>query len=336
MELSICIPTYNRAKLLDDCLQSIYEQDVDFKKVEICISQNGSTDDSRDVIQKWAKRMSLVVNHNETNLGIPRNFLKVVSLAKGKFVWLLGDDDIVVPGAIEHVVGMIESHDDVDFFLFNSWNLADREGFLSDIKTPADHDGSRFWLSGDVGKMAFAQVIARNITFDHLGGMYLSVFRKDVWEGAEDALDKVAIESDRLFDSHHNTFPHVQIFAKGFMDKTAYVDDTCISYAFSDARDWSPYYPLVRSIRLVESLDAYKFRGLEKRVYRKLKSKTLIHFAEDILKMTMLKNKFYGVEYIRVWKVISQNIFYAGFWQSCIGLIGKTARKLAMVMIGPR
>lgn len=322
--------------MLDECLKSLCEQRVDFTKVQICISDNGSTDDTRSIVHKWTSRMNLTVNHNDDNLGIPRNFLKVVSLARGKHVWLLGDDDIVVPGAIGRILQLLGLHPEIDFFLFNSWNLTDRHELLTDFSLPNGDGKGRFWSSDEAGKMSFARVVERNITFDHLGGMYLSIFRRDVWKSAEDALDPIAIESEKLFDSHHNTFPHVQIFAKGFMSKTAYVEDSCISYAFSDARDWSPFYPLVRSVRLVESLDAYKKYGLETNVYRELKSRTLIHFAEDILKMTMFRKTFPGIGYISVWKLISENIAYAGLWQSFIGLFMKSARKLTKVTIGPK
>ena len=55
--LSICIPTYNREKYLQDTLESIVSQDI-FKNtndVDIVISDNASTDGTRELVEKYLK-----------------------------------------------------------------------------------------------------------------------------------------------------------------------------------------------------------------------------------------------------------------------------------------
>ena len=85
MKLSICIPTYNRARHLENCLHSVLtclnHGSSDF---EVCISDNGSTDDTEEVVTRIGNLLPIKYRRNEANLGIPRNFLNVVDMAEGE------------------------------------------------------------------------------------------------------------------------------------------------------------------------------------------------------------------------------------------------------------
>ena len=180
------------------------------------------------------------------------------------------------------------------------------------------HPSRTFWASDFTGKCEFREIIEKNVTFDHLGGMYLSIFKKDLWEGAIDALDEQKIKANPLFSYHDNTFPHVRIFAKAFMKSDAFVSPEIICYSFSDAREWHPYYPLIRTFRLLESLDAYKKYGLRQSKYLQLRNETLKYFIEDFIKIFFLKNKYSGAEYLSMRRAIFQNVTYKGFWVSIV------------------
>ena len=84
IKLSICIPTYNRAQHLSNCLQSI----ISMRKpkgfqFEICISDNGTNDNTKEIVHNAKKYIDINYNSNKSNIGIARNFLNVVSMAKG-------------------------------------------------------------------------------------------------------------------------------------------------------------------------------------------------------------------------------------------------------------
>jgi len=328
MFFSICIPTYNRADYLNQCLASLKSLCTKNKNIEICISDNGSEDDTNLIVEKWKSELNIVYHRFGKNQGIPLNFLKVVSLAKGDYVWLLGDDDIVVPNAVSTIIETLKLHSEIDFFLFNAINLSDRSKLDANFKLVNKDAPPVFWVSEINGKVPFRQLIEENITFDHLGGMYLSIFRRSMWNASADKLDQKAIKSKRLFDSHANTFPHVQIFALSFMGSDAFVSDATICYSFSDAREWRPYYPLIRSVRLLESLDLFRLQGLDEGVYHKLKSKSLRYFAEDMLRITFFKKWYWGAEYINIKALIRENIVYSGFWISVASVVLKGCKKI--------
>jgi glycosyltransferase involved in cell wall biosynthesis len=117
MKLSICIPTYNRAAHLMNCLNSIIlcgsQADLNF---QVCISDNNSIDETEEVVRHAQSIIEIKYHKNTSNLGIPRNFLNVVSMADGDFVWLIGDDDLLMPNAIVELYKLIEAHPIVDFF----------------------------------------------------------------------------------------------------------------------------------------------------------------------------------------------------------------------------
>jgi glycosyltransferase involved in cell wall biosynthesis len=56
--LSVCIPTYNRAGYLHECLSSIETRGLD-NLVEVVVSDNASTDDTLDVLKEFANRLPL-------------------------------------------------------------------------------------------------------------------------------------------------------------------------------------------------------------------------------------------------------------------------------------
>src|SRR5688572_26560403 len=92
--LSVCIPTYNRAEYLRQCLDAFLPQAIRHN-VALCVSDNGSSDNTRDILDAFAKRYPLFTfRSNPLNQGIDKNIVDVVNLATTRFAWLFGDDDL--------------------------------------------------------------------------------------------------------------------------------------------------------------------------------------------------------------------------------------------------
>ena len=108
MRLSICIPTYNRAAFIGETLRSILDQANG--DIEICISDNASSDNTKEVIERVCSGYpKLVYFRWDRNMGADRNFLKVIDIASGEYCWFMGSDDIVEPGAISHILSQLQS-----------------------------------------------------------------------------------------------------------------------------------------------------------------------------------------------------------------------------------
>jgi glycosyltransferase involved in cell wall biosynthesis len=84
-------------------------------QVEICVSDNASTDGTEAVVDGYARRpgLAVVYHRNPRDLGAHANVLKVVELARGDHVWFLGSDDQLAPGAIARVASLLRDHPDL-------------------------------------------------------------------------------------------------------------------------------------------------------------------------------------------------------------------------------
>jgi len=330
MKLSICIPTYNRASYLANCLSSIIICSLNTDiKFQVCISDNNSTDGTEDVVKNAQIRLEINYHKNLTNLGHARNFLNVVSMAEGDFIWLLGDDDLLMPYAIEELYKLINDHPDVDFFYVNSYHLTTE--FLNDYPAPFDtanlpNSMVPFSKWSIPGELPFLQLINPMISFDFLGGMFLSVFRRENWALNVNVLDEKALKDSRTFSHFDNTFPHVKIFAKAFARSKTYFNVTPLNVCLTGAREWSPMYPFIHSVRLVEALNEYLKNGLPYLKYVYCKNYALKNFIPDFINMLLHKSKS-GWVYVRPFKLLFESFLYPNFYLSFFYFIGRRIRK---------
>ena len=112
--LTICIPTYNRAKVLDESLTHLMNQlsGNNSKKIEILISDNCSSDNTFEIVRKYTnKGFPILYNRNRENIGADGNFLYCLTHAKGKYIWLLGDDDYLLDGSLDYLIKVMEEDD---------------------------------------------------------------------------------------------------------------------------------------------------------------------------------------------------------------------------------
>lgn len=108
--LSICIPTYNRAEILQETLKKIVSN-YDFDdEVEIVISDNASTDSTREICAYFtAKYKNIKYFRNEDNIR-DENFYKVLSLGQGEYLRLNNDWGVLCPGALEYMKDIIRAN----------------------------------------------------------------------------------------------------------------------------------------------------------------------------------------------------------------------------------
>jgi len=118
--LTIAIPTYNRSAFLRQLLDSLAEQVRNEPRVEVVVSDNASTDDTPSLLEE-RQRLGLPLRYlrNAQNVGPDANFLQCFERASGKYVWIIGDDDLLLPGAVDHVLEYL-SRDEYDLAYLSS------------------------------------------------------------------------------------------------------------------------------------------------------------------------------------------------------------------------
>ncbi|KAA2242569.1 glycosyltransferase [Chitinophaga agrisoli] len=105
--ISIIIATFNAGKHLRDCLASI--ESLTEKRIEVVISDGGSTDDTLSIVKEFQQRLFITCN-SAPDKGIYDAMNKGVQLAKGRWVHFLGADDRVLPGFSELAAQLQDEH----------------------------------------------------------------------------------------------------------------------------------------------------------------------------------------------------------------------------------
>lgn len=98
MKFSVCIPNYNYEKYIGRTLESVFAQS--YQNFEILVSDNASTDDSRNVISSF-KDERLQLSVNSCNVGFAGNLDKAAQMATGDFLILLSSDDLMRAEALQ-------------------------------------------------------------------------------------------------------------------------------------------------------------------------------------------------------------------------------------------
>ena len=108
MLLSIIIPVYNTGRYIKECIDSILNQEEIDGDVEIICIDDGSTDNSAEILKSYGKKIVCVRKDNggvssARNLGI--------EMAKGEYVWFVDSDDKILPGAIKKIKYVLRKKD---------------------------------------------------------------------------------------------------------------------------------------------------------------------------------------------------------------------------------
>lgn len=125
-KVSIIIPCYNVEKYLDKCMQSVLAQtlsDIDI----ICIN-DGSTDNSLDLLNKYASSDSriTVVNKKNEGVGIARN--TGLRLAQGEYVYFVDPDDWIVSSDVLDKIYNKAKSDNLDMLIFGGYSCRTKNG----------------------------------------------------------------------------------------------------------------------------------------------------------------------------------------------------------------
>jgi glycosyltransferase involved in cell wall biosynthesis len=109
--LSFCVPTYQRAEYLAAALDSILAAfALCHSKIEIVVGDNASTDSTPDLMKQYVSSHSFIrFIRNPADIGAERNIWNLCQHARGEYIWLLADDDILDLSASDIFVALQRS-----------------------------------------------------------------------------------------------------------------------------------------------------------------------------------------------------------------------------------
>lgn len=124
--LSICVPTYNRARYLECMLTDLAAQIDDLGcSYELLIADNDSGDDTADVVRRFESQLDIHYVRRPKNIGAYHNQAQLFASARGRYLVYLADDDLLIPEAVGRHIAYLEANGDVGA-VFAPWYLHDK------------------------------------------------------------------------------------------------------------------------------------------------------------------------------------------------------------------
>lgn len=113
MLLTIAVPTYNRAYLLESFYSRLYEILKNYPdKCEVLVSNNASNDNTSEICERWIAAFKNIASYRyieqPINLGVAKNIVHLFEQAKGEYLILLPDDDEIVAENFSTIIEILE------------------------------------------------------------------------------------------------------------------------------------------------------------------------------------------------------------------------------------
>jgi glycosyltransferase involved in cell wall biosynthesis len=124
-KVSVIIPTYNRAHLITETIESVITQT--FRDFEIIVIDDGSTDNTGFIASAFPVRYL-----RQENRGVSSALNKGIEMAQGEYITFLGSDDILIGNALEKGVKILDAYTEVGFSFGQVYTM-DRTGLVYGI-----------------------------------------------------------------------------------------------------------------------------------------------------------------------------------------------------------
>jgi glycosyltransferase involved in cell wall biosynthesis len=171
--ITIGIPTRNRASMVKDCVASALAQT--YRNIEVLVCDNASSDDTIDTLKSIGdKRLHLV--SNPVDVGMVKNFARCIEEAKGDYLVLASDDNLLEPEFLEKCIELIRAEPGIpvvlstfDILVVGEFS-ADRQRIVPAVTSgrlsTGIWDGTEIldeYLSGRLSAQLFSSVIRTDI-----------------------------------------------------------------------------------------------------------------------------------------------------------------------------
>lgn len=134
--VSIVLPTFNQANYLRFALDSIFRQT--FRDFELIVVNDGSTDDTRDVLNSYLRHHDFIVIDQE-NRKLPRALNTGFRRATGEYLTWTSSDNILLPDMLEVLVEALDSNPDIGM-VYADWEIIDEQGRIVEQVETLDYD----------------------------------------------------------------------------------------------------------------------------------------------------------------------------------------------------
>lgn len=113
--ISIIIPVYNASAFISNTIYNLLAQEVE---KELLLVNDGSTDNSLNILNDYAQKYSCIKVLNQTNQGVSSARNHAIEVAQGEFLIFVDSDDLLEPGTLQKCLNIYHANNDIDCVVF--------------------------------------------------------------------------------------------------------------------------------------------------------------------------------------------------------------------------
>lgn len=165
IKLSIIVPFYNVEPFIEECIRSLYNQDISWDEYEVICVDDCSPDGSRAIVEQLQNEypsLRLICHKENKKLGGARN--TGLKAAKGKYIWFVDSDDYIYPNVLRTLLDTADKNM-LDILQFD--NTQGEENQTKSIQYSAVNKGETYLFEH------------LNDWVDKIGGAWKQLFAKD-------------------------------------------------------------------------------------------------------------------------------------------------------------
>ena len=254
--LSLCISTYNRDKWLKTNLDNIFSQlKSNNLPIEILVVDNASTDQTPEIVTPYFEHPQFRFVRNLVNVGMLGNLAVTANEARGEFIWIIGDDDLIMDGAIEKILNIIRNNPNISLLYPNyCYTFETDPANIKEINKFKNECPCLFEKTSD--ELNLVRHIATK-TENMFTGIYALIFRRDhaIQAYSQDT-------SGPPFSTMRTSIPTTYYVLNYMMDEQAYwIGEPIIVVNFNVS--WNKYASLQILERIPEALDLAERMGAD-------------------------------------------------------------------------
>lgn len=316
--VSIIIPIYNIERYIDNCIKSACEQF--YENIEIILVDDGSTDNSPQICDAWAKKDSRIIVIHKKNGGLSSARNAGLDVAKGKYVYFLDGDDTIQSNLLS--VSLSKMSDDTDMVVFG-YNLVYKNSENAKVKLIE----KTYRLNTDEERVSC--VIGPFFRFELTWNAWNRIFLKSVIDEytlrfednrrimAEDQYfclvylahcKKITVIEDCLYDYYQREDSIMGTIKKNKIRNFGRKNELAVVLLehynqFSDCKCFIDVFPIIhyflveREIQILEDSKVYGINDLRSIIIEEIRNKSDFEFFTGTLKKFIIRNKVLFKEY---------------------------------------
>jgi len=205
-KVSVSIITYNAERYIENVLDSVLSQEVDFK-FEVVIGDDASSDKTKNILKKYQeKHGNIKVIYRSENVGAAQNYLDTLALCSGDYIAHLDGDDLMLPFKLKKQVEFLDANPDCSAVFHNMRVFDDKDGRTL-----------RFYNTHNtVTKKSLSEIVKHGTGYCHSSKMFRASSINDI---------EIVINTEVVFD----WLMHIIHARHGYI---AYIDEVLGEYRY--------------------------------------------------------------------------------------------------------